>query len=238
MKHIEIQPKLFLYIFLAFIGCTIIGTLSHEYGHIAVAQSLGYKTTLSYQSMHVDRKAEKAELHRLAYPYLNEIKNKQPYPAKAAVDAKCRQMHRNDLWIRLGGPLQTMLTGTIGFCILWYRRKKSRAALFHINDWIFVFLAFFWIRQPSNILHSFGYKIITGKGHWIGGDEWYISYYLKVPLWTASVITGIIGLLIVAYVIFAVIPKKYRLTFLTAGITGGVAGFLLWMDYLGPYLLP
>lgn len=36
---------------LGFICFTIIGTLSHEYGHIFVAQKLGYTTQLHYGSM-------------------------------------------------------------------------------------------------------------------------------------------------------------------------------------------
>jgi hypothetical protein len=51
MLRFEILPKFFFIIFLAFILFTIIGTLSHELGHIAVAKYFGYETTLDYGSM-------------------------------------------------------------------------------------------------------------------------------------------------------------------------------------------
>ena len=41
----------FIILTFIFILFTPIGTISHEYGHIAVAKLLGYKTTLHYASM-------------------------------------------------------------------------------------------------------------------------------------------------------------------------------------------
>ncbi|AWA30052.1 hypothetical protein HYN48_08150 [Flavobacterium magnum] len=237
MKALQIYPKPFIYVFFAFIACTVIGTLTHELGHIAVAQWLGYDTTLSYQSMHVDRNADRAELHRLADPYFGELRTNRPFPTKKAFEAKRRQMHHNDFLIRLGGPLQTMLTGSIGLGILLYRRRISYAD-FNLTDWLLVFLSLFWLRQPSNLAHGLARRIFRGTGSWTGGDEWVIAYYLKWPLWSVSVLSGAIGFVIAACVILFVIPGRYRVTFLIAGLLGGIAGFVSWMNYLGPYLLP
>lgn len=237
MKHFEVQPRLFLYIFLGFIFCTIIGTLSHEGGHIAVAKYFGYKTRLSYGSMHWDQKADRASIHKLVGPYNEEACNGKPFPGRAAFEEKRDEMRLKRFFVNLGGPLQTVLTGTIGFVILWYRRKKFPLN-FNIMDWTSVFLAFFWIRQPCNLLLSLTGRIFGGDRLWFGGDERKLSLYLKIPSGTISVFTGITGLLIVAYVMLVMIPKKHRATFVAAGVTGGVTGFILWMDYLGPHLLP
>ncbi len=237
MKHFRIRPRLFLYVFLAFIGCTVIGTLSHEAGHVAVAKYFGYETRLSYGSMHWNKKPALEELRALAAGHSEKMCNKEPFPGRQAFEAKRRTLHRHTFLIRLGGPLQTMLTGTIGFMILLYRRKKY-PLLFNIWDWTAVFLAFFWIRQPCNVSLSVLDRILDGHGRWFGGDERVISLYLKIPSGTVSIITGILGGVILTYVVFVMIPKKHRLTFITAGITGGVTGFMLWMDCLGPYVLP
>ncbi|GHA37071.1 hypothetical protein GCM10007103_18010 [Salinimicrobium marinum] len=46
---VRIKPLIFLS--LTFVLFTAIGTISHEYGHIVIAESLGYDTTLHYGSM-------------------------------------------------------------------------------------------------------------------------------------------------------------------------------------------
>jgi hypothetical protein len=237
MKYLQILPKPFLYIFLAFILCTIIGTLSHELGHIAVAKSLGYKTTLHYQSMSWKQKADREAIHKLIGKYEKEACNGKPFPGRKAFEVKRAQIRWNKFLVVLGGPLQTMLTGTIGFAILLYRRKKFPLD-FNIWNWTGVFLAFFWIRQPCNLLLSVAGKIFGGDCRWFGGDEAKLSFYLGSPSGMISIITGLIGFFIVFGVIFYYIPKKYRLTFIISGLAGGVAGFILWMTYLGPYLLP
>jgi len=41
----------FIYLIVGgFVLATIVGTISHEYGHIAVAKYLGYKTFLHYST--------------------------------------------------------------------------------------------------------------------------------------------------------------------------------------------
>ena len=81
-------------IVLAFVVCTVLGTLSHEFGHIVVAKCLGYETTLHYASMNWTT--------GLDYPAVNA---------------------RHVLLVSLGGPAQTLLFGLLGFGLLCYRRK-------------------------------------------------------------------------------------------------------------------
>jgi len=51
MIQFKIVWKWLLIFSLGFVFSTIIGTQTHELGHIAVAESLSYETTLSYGSM-------------------------------------------------------------------------------------------------------------------------------------------------------------------------------------------
>jgi hypothetical protein len=39
-------------------------------------------------------------------------------------------------------------------------------------------------------------------------------------------------------VIFRIIPITKRLTFILSGIIGGISGFGLWMNLIGPKILP
>ncbi|WP_301161956.1 hypothetical protein [uncultured Winogradskyella sp.] len=45
-----------------------------------------------------------------------------------------------------------------------------------------------------------------------------------------------IGLLISCYVVFKIIPIKYRFTFIVSGLVGGISGFAIWLGFLGEAL--
>lgn len=72
-----------VWIFFGFIVFTVIGTLSHEMGHIAIARILGYKTTLHYGSMNYYDGLDQMEFDQIWHTYENEIKTGQLYPKKA-----------------------------------------------------------------------------------------------------------------------------------------------------------
>jgi len=59
-------------------------------------------------------------------------------------------------------------------------------------------------------------------------------------LWsgTVSSVLGIIGLFISIFIVFRIVPKHLRLTFIAGGFLGGIFGFILWMNILGPKILP
>lgn len=49
---------------------------------------------------------------------------------------------------------------------------------------------------------------------------------------------GVVGALVLAYITFFVVQPQQRRTFLAAGLCGGVAGYLIWLKWLGPVLIP
>ncbi|WP_312075913.1 hypothetical protein [Chryseobacterium sp.] len=55
MKYLKFDFKLFLILAFTFIIMTVVGTLTHEMGHYAVAKYFGYNARIDYQSTRFDR---------------------------------------------------------------------------------------------------------------------------------------------------------------------------------------
>lgn len=225
---------------LAFIVFTVVGALSHEYGHIAVAKMLGYKTELRHASMNynIHESDNSKWLGLVMRSCMDEIQNDIPFPEKDEYLNRMAIYKSHSLWVRLGGPIQTMLTGTIGLIILLVRRKQIKQVGFQTLDWFAVLLSLFWIRQVANLSITVVSGFLTNDDKFFGGDEAVISYYLNLPSGTVSIITGILGFVICTYSIFWLIPKNHRFSFILGGLAGGSLGYVLWMQILGPILLP
>lgn len=231
-----IKGKFFLLSF-AFICFTIIGTLSHEYGHIFVAEQLGYQTTLHYGSMSWDGADYRALMEFYEkYPDLKEE------ALALAEQQRFNQLTANvrhaNLLISAGGPLQTILTGILGCVFLIFRLPKISAKGLRLIDWLGVFLALFWLRAIVNLIMGIFGEMIQPDGSFFGGDEAVISTLLGLPEGTFSIGLATIGLAISLWVIFKVIDREHRFTFIISGLVGGIAGFILWMKLLGPIVLP
>lgn len=213
---------------------TIIGTLTHEYGHILVAKSFGYNTTLHYGSMNYDNKEELRNLD--LFYRLNEEKIKSKNPSKEKKEFKNLLMEnkRKGFWITVGGPTQTIITGFFGLFILSFRKKDNS---FKFMDWLGVFLSLFWLREVFNLVTGLIHGLFLNRNYF-GGDEYGISNYLRFLAGTFSIILGITGLLISVYIVFKIIPKKAQFTFILSGLVGGLCGFYIWFQILGPKLLP
>lgn len=194
---------------LGFVLATIVGTVSHEYGHYWVTKYYGYDAAVhyGYTSMH----------HPFHVP---ELTAQQRFLTIA------------------GGPLQTFLTGAIGFLLLYWNRKAIKlATALTRSQWVMVYLALFWLRFSFNVLQSIPRWIERGKlrGH---SDEIRMTIYLEWPSWLISVSLAAVGVLGLALVLFYFVPVKQRFTFMLAGIIGGVFGFYFWLHGIGPILMP
>lgn len=230
----------FIFFSIAFILFTLIGTLSHEYGHILVAKSLGYKTTLHYGSMNYQKYNTNINDTIIKIFERNKfaIKNKKEFPEKVRFYSLVKKQQNDSFLISLGGPIQTMLTGIIGFLLL-YKRNKITTINFSKIDWLYVFLALFWLRQLFNPIYSFLRRLINNNACYFGrGDETEIAEFLNIPKGTFDVIFGLSGLIISLFVIFKFIPLKYRLTFVISGLIGSSLGFYIWLYKIGPIILP
>jgi len=248
---LEFKFKSFVILSICFILFTAIGTVSHEYGHVIAAKAFGHSTVLHYGSMNYYpagylNDKDYQELINLKKKYvgvekknwkeldLTEFKNRsQILNNKYGTEWK-----KGSRWIRVGGPLQTILTGILGLVILFFRKVQIRTNGLKPIDWLAVFLSLFWLRQVFNVLFSFGHEILEPNGTWFSGDEYYLSKELGIWSGSISIATAIVGSLIVGAVIFVIVPKNLRLTFIASGINGSLMGFILWMEILGPKLLP
>jgi len=67
---------------LCFIVFTVIGTLSHEAGHIVVAKSLGFNTTLHYASMDYEKAELFDTLNRIYLENKEEIESSKDFEGK------------------------------------------------------------------------------------------------------------------------------------------------------------
>ena len=224
--------------------CTIIGTQTHELGHIAVAKSLGFETTLSYGSMSYNHKGFSKDKDVLAWRKMFEeigaYEDFFPEQKKKANELydNIRAKYPNDpeksFYVTLGGPAETILTSFLGLFILAFRNTNRKEG-FKTIDWIGVFLSLFILREVFNTVMAAAKYIIKGTNRF-SGDEFGISTYLGFNQWTIPIMTAILGAIIASFVIFMIIPKKYRFTFILAGFTGSIIGFVLWFNYLGPWM--
>lgn len=247
MLRFKFLPKFSIVIFCSFILFTIIGTLSHELGHIAVAKYLGYDTILDYGSMSWYQKgylddSTLQEINNLVDKYDYEAYTAWPAEIKLKVEALSNVLddkyplisEADNFNITLGGPLQTLLTSFIGLFILFFRLKK-RKDQFKLVDWLAVFMALFALREVFNYVQALYGSLLFSESNF-HGDEFRISRYLGFNEWVIPSVTLLLGLVISCYIIFKIIPIKYRFTFILSGLVGGVVGFALWFGGLGALL--
>jgi hypothetical protein len=148
-------------------------------------------------------------------------------------------VNRQDSFIiRLCGPLQTVCTGTIGFLLLLYNKKAFYSSSeLNFKKWIIVFVSLFWLREVFNFLHDF-IRFLTDAGFSSGNDEVRLTEYLNINKWSITLPAAVIASLLLMIIVFKFIPAKQRLTFLISGLFGGFLGFYLWLNLLGPIVMP
>ncbi len=235
-KSIDIKALLILTT--TFVIFTAVGTVSHEYGHILVAEYLGYETTLFYDSMTYYNEELVKKREKIYSEYKNEIEGNTDFEKKDEYRRLTKKLISNGFWITLGGPIQTIFTGLIGLFVLILRKNQYKEFGLKWIDWLAVFLSLFWLREVFNLAISLVFELISPDGSFFSGDEVYISRGLGLWEGTIPLLLGTLGILVSAYVIFRITPPQIRLTFLVSGLLGGGLGFVLWMDVLGPILLP
>ena len=248
MEKFNFNAKFSGLIVLVFILFTIVGTLTHEVGHILIAKFLGYETELYYGSMNYFHKGynednDVKEYFKLAKANNNQIVKDLPFPEKErfkalelTLNAKYPINNKHAFLITLGGPLQTLITCFLGLCILWYRKSTNKKE-FKTLDWLGVFLTLFILREVFNTIMALC-SFVVFKTNKFYGDEFDISRALEMNQWVVPIITAIIGILISGVIVFKVIPQKYRLSFIISGCIGSLLGFTLWFYFLGPMLIP
>ncbi|MBW7844141.1 MAG: hypothetical protein H3C45_00550 [Bacteroidia bacterium] len=237
MNYIKFDYKAFIFLTLTFILMTVIGTLTHELGHYSVSKYLGYEASINYQrSSYWDNDLN--EYFKHSYDkYSNEIKNNLDFPGKQKYQTTIKKYQADNFWIILGGPLQTILTGSIGFLLLLLFRKKCFTTdNVKLTGWTLIFISLFWLRQVANLFMAIMTFIVKGQP-FLSGDEMRLAYYLDINIWIIQVITGLFGIAIL-FIVLKLLPKSLVLTFLLSGLTGGLLGYYLWLIKFGQYIMP
>jgi hypothetical protein len=230
--------KLFIILTTAFVFATVIGTLSHEFGHYIVAKSLGYKANIHYASTDWYDPGTVGSMNAVISKYWKQIEEGASFPGKEKYERLVHKYSNDALLITTGGPLQTILTGTIGLILLFVWKDSSKAAQkLTLRQWMLVFITLFWMRQTTNLIAWLGSYLVT-KEFSYKTDEIKIALKSGLPFWSLTTITGIIGVIILCAVIFKFVPKIQRQTFVSSGIVGGVTGYVLWLYLAGAILLP
>jgi hypothetical protein len=230
--------RLFILLTMGFIVFTVIGTVSHECGHYLMAKYLGYKARINYASTFWYDKNNATFLKSHWMLYHKEIKLKQKFPGHERFERLQQKYAHDGFWFTLAGPVQTMLTGTIGLILLIIlKRRYFSSTQLSFTKWLLIFISLFWLRQAANFFVGAAWFIVHGSinSHC---DEFLLAGYLNVPKWTFSIITASIALIVLGVVIFKFIPNKERLTFILAGLVGGVGGYLLWLTFFGKVIMP
>ncbi|MBO0936033.1 hypothetical protein J2I47_05690 [Fibrella sp. HMF5335] len=243
--------KLFFRLVLSFICFTILGTLLHETGHYVIAKYYGFDASIHYGSTHFNGTPEwfsqaSDTIHKLDLKYQLYKKRGDLFHFGSTVNFQeksyyslLRQQQRKIMFpINLGGPAQTMITGTIGLAVLiarkrWWQDKQ----VLDLRTWFFIFLTLFWLRQSFNMIMSL-YSLMQGKKWSVQMDETKLATYLQLWVPSISLMTGFVGFIVLGFITLKVVPETQRFTFILAGLVGGLFGFWLWMSWLGPIVLP
>ena len=229
--------KLSIVLIIVFILMTVIGTLTHELGHYTVAKLLGYDAKINYQSTSYNNNEVLDFLDEYSNKYRYELKNNLDFPEKEKYFNLTNNYRWHHFLFILGGPVQTILTGTIGLLLLIvYKKKYITTEKVSIIGWVLIFLALFWLRQSANLISALAYYFLFNSSS-ISGDEMRLAYYLEINMWSIQIITGLIGFVVLFYVI-KILPNNIKLTFMVSGLIGGILGYYLWLIQFGKVIMP
>ncbi|KGO88530.1 hypothetical protein Q765_01075 [Flavobacterium rivuli WB 3.3-2 = DSM 21788] len=241
---LKVHPRLFAMLALSFVIATIVGTVSHELGHYIVYKCYGNSPKLHYDSVSYGDIKEKDQQFLDSTYKVNHAKivAKESSPEKESFLKQRYSIFKNleseRLAMILGGPVQTLLTGSIGILWLWYNRKrillKNELA---VKEWFMVIVAFFWSRAIVNELICIYDYLLNGRIP-RGGDEAKISLHFRLPVNSINMVTAIIGTFLLLWVTFYIVPNQQRFTFILSGIAGSALGVMIWFLWIGPVVLP
>ncbi len=231
------KTKFALIIYFSFILFTVIGTLTHEFGHFIVGRFLGYKSVMHYgYTSWGENPILENKMNVIYQRNKDAIQSKKDYDEKPTMFKLFKIDTENRFWMTLGGPFTNILVGSIGFMLVIWLRKRDNIASTNFH-WLCLFLTFFWMRQTTNLI-AWVVKTPIHRGTINSGDEIKLAYHLNLPLGSIIWVTGIMGLLICGYAILKFVPKDKLRTFLISGFLGGISGIILWLKILGPIILP
>lgn len=237
MMKLSLKRNRIVFFFLVFLPVGTIGTVLHELGHFVVGQYYGYKPQLHYGMVTLHDNGNTAkELDKIHLKNKEAIKQEKDFPDKKKWDKLYSQWRFEYSLITWGGVLQTLFTGTLGFFLLWWSRRKQQwqDILLKREVW-FIIMALFWSREVANLLMALSDGSIDPNSNW---DEVKISISANLPFWFFPILLGVLGLLVCMLVVFRFCPPSYRKELFIGGVLGSVIGGIIWLGFLGKLILP
>ena len=222
-----------------------IGTLTHEIGHYTFAKINNIEAIIKYnrtdlpvyRNIALDVKNEVDEKMLVcANNALLENASFEWYSISSVLSTETKLKYKEYLevlkFVTLGGPISTILIGSLAFIILFFRVKKEKICLNFINL-LLIFFSFFWLREVFGFAMLFFSKNIN----LVYSDELILARLYKLPILSITITLAFIGLY-VFYRIFINLDRKIRNHFLVGVGFGSIFGFFFWFILLGPILLP
>jgi hypothetical protein len=228
----EGDTKLLIKLISAFFLATVIGTLSHEAGHCLAVQQYAKAGTVRINYM-ASFWEEKDHLTDTVFE-LGE-KDNRTTQEQERYETLFKEYAKRQLTWSLGGPLLTILIGTIGWLLLLTNKPSRERTHLPFLNWLYIFLALFWLR-PVYILLSWIVRAIFGPTGWC--DEKDIAAFLQWPDWVIILPAGLVGTAVAVYVFLYYVPKQIRFTALLAAAISCPLSFTGWFYWIGPRLLP
>jgi hypothetical protein len=186
----------------------IFGTLLHESGHILIAKLLGYKTLLHYASMNW---------------YLpNGIEGTE-------ITDKI-----DNFSITLGGNIMLDAISLLFLALLYFRKNLLPQWLY----WLSVFMSMLTYRHIMLTIVCLGNTIMYSKPMAYGSDESEIATYLSLSKSVVGIPLFILALTSCYILFFRVLDSDFLRSYSVPAAIGAVAGYIIWLHYLGPILMP
>ena len=201
-------------LFLTFFLLPIVGTVSHEFGHLVMALLFHHTPTLHYASVSVENPM---------LDWLSDLFSKYEGDF-SEIDYQWieTKLKKEDFFIRCGGLLQTLGTGLLGYCFLLLRKPLHKLQGFGFIDWVSFFMALFLARQVLL------YPLWLLLGRPVSGDEVYIAAYLQISAHSLYFLNALLCSLILVHVFFYLLPKYWFKRVFLYLLIASPLGALLW----------
>lgn len=241
----------FIPLFLAFIVAYVVMVVTHEAGHYAMARAMGYSRARIH-STHTDTGVNVvlAEYKAILARNSEAVRQDAPFPERErlmelnaqvthmgdALRANHYDLGKGAAWIYCGGPLMTIIIASMGVALL--RRQKGQmkdATGLNGVQWLLVLAAAMWVKPIYDLVGSFAAQLIKGDAY-LPTDEYKMCAVLGIYPWTANIVEAIAGIIFLR-MLFGIVPQTDRRLLVIAGLSGGIAGFVLW-HFVGLVLLP
>lgn len=233
----EIDNKLLYQLILGFVAATILGTLIHESGHFFTAKYLGYEARISYGYTTWKNTGYQEFFDGLTRDERIRIRTNEYFARKEEYQTVVKKIRDETLYITLGGPLLTIVIGMTGFLLCMSQRKYFRKERLLFRQWVLIFISLFWLRETGNYVLDILFTIKQGRFPY-SNDEAVLARYFGFDTWSVSFVLALIGFVLMMIVYKRCVPEEDRTTFVLAGLLGGMGGYLVWLLFLGPIILP